>query len=92
LYYKSSTPQTTNTLDAHRTMRLRKPSFHLRIPQETSTAVVHAPGSQIGEVIEAEPDLLPVVPYSEGGPRTWGIPSLMGFWIAEAFGISQVGQ
>lgn len=64
--------------------------FRLRIPQETATTIVRTPGSEVEEVIEAEPDLLPVPPLADGGPRTWGVFSLLGFWIAEAFGISQV--
>jgi len=63
--------------------------FRLRIPKETTVATVRAPGSSVGEQIEAEPDMLPVPPLSEGGNRQWGIPSMLGFWIAEAFGISQ---
>lgn len=60
--------------------------FRWRIPKETTVATVRAPGSQVGEEIETEPDMLPVPPLSEGGNRTWGIPSMLGFWIAEAFG------
>jgi hypothetical protein len=72
-------------------MRFPDPrEFRMRIPRETGVASVKIDGSDTVEEIEAEPDLLPVPPLSEGGPRTWGIPSLLGFWIAEAFGISQV--
>ncbi|SJK98341.1 related to uracil permease [Armillaria ostoyae] len=40
------------------------------------------------EVIKCQPDLLPVPPLPEG-PRKWGAVHLAGYWIAEAFGISQ---
>ncbi|KAK0220003.1 NCS1 nucleoside transporter family [Armillaria fumosa] len=40
------------------------------------------------EVIRCQPDLLPVPPLPEG-PRKWGAVHLAGYWIAEAFGISQ---
>lgn len=65
------------------------PGVQLRIPRETAVTTVSVPGSTVGEQIEAEPDMLPVPPLSEGGNRQWGIPSMLGFWIAEAFGISQ---
>ncbi|KAK7463627.1 hypothetical protein VKT23_005566 [Stygiomarasmius scandens] len=41
-----------------------------------------------GEIIKASPDLLPVLPLPDG-PRRWGAFHLSGYWIAEAFGISQ---
>lgn len=63
--------------------------FRLRIPKETAVTTVRATGSSVGEQIEVEPDMMPVPPLSEGGNRQWGIPSMLGFWIAEAFGISQ---
>ncbi|KAF5374971.1 hypothetical protein D9758_000235 [Tetrapyrgos nigripes] len=39
-----------------------------------------------GEIIKATPDLLPV---PDGPRRQWGAWHLAGYWIAEAFGISQ---
>ncbi|TRM66390.1 permease [Schizophyllum amplum] len=41
-----------------------------------------------GEVIHCQRDLLPVAPLPEG-PRKWGAFHLLGYWIAEGFGISQ---
>ncbi|BGP13117.1 hypothetical protein JCM10213_000880 [Rhodosporidiobolus nylandii] len=40
-----------------------------------------------GVAIEAEPDMLPV-PLDDA-KRTWGTFTLTGYWVAEAFGISQ---
>ena len=60
---------------------LPKPSeFRLRIDRERTTSVVQVPGSQVGEEIEVEPDMLPIPPLSEGGDRTWGWIHLLGYW------------
>jgi NCS1 family nucleobase:cation symporter-1 len=67
-----------------------KLGFRLRIEQESSVATVVAPGSDVGEEIEAEPDMLPVPPLSQGGDRTWGWIHLLGYWVAEAFGVGAV--
>ena len=79
----------------------RPSEFRLRIHQEKTVSVVDVPGSQVGEEIEVEPDMLPIKPLSEGGDRTWGVVHLLGYWgmllmsyvvdgtVAEAFGISQ---
>ena len=58
-----------------------KPSeFRLRIDQERTVSVANVPGSAAGEVIEVEPDMLPIPPLSEGGDRTWGWIHLLGYW------------
>lgn len=75
-------PSPTNTMP--------KLGFRLRIEQESSVATVVAPGSDVGEEIEAEPDMLPVPPLSQGGDRTWGWIHLLGYWVAEAFGVGAV--
>ncbi|KAF9022735.1 hypothetical protein BDZ89DRAFT_195779 [Hymenopellis radicata] len=63
---------------------LRNPfeNFSWRIRAEESEAGVE------GQVIKCQPDLLPV-PHLPEGPRKWGAFHLTGYWIAEAFGISQ---
>lgn len=70
-------------------VHLRKPNFKLRIDKVTTTVTLSVPGSTQHDEVEVEPDMLPIPPLKDGGNRTWGIPSLLGFWIAEAFGISQ---
>ncbi|GAA5971372.1 hypothetical protein JCM11641_008327 [Rhodosporidiobolus odoratus] len=67
-----------------------------RIERETSSTVVGPDGSMFtpadgdkteGITLEAEKDMLPV-PLDDP-KRTWGTFTLTGYWVAEAFGISQ---
>ncbi|GAA6041680.1 hypothetical protein JCM8097_003081 [Rhodosporidiobolus ruineniae] len=67
-----------------------------RLEKETSGMMVAADGSVFipkdgerveGVEIQAQPDMLPV-PLDDP-KRTWGAFTLTGYWVAEAFGISQ---
>ncbi|PAV19525.1 NCS1 nucleoside transporter [Pyrrhoderma noxium] len=63
----------------------------LRIQKQTATFTASSDDQGRGQVIECEPDLVPVPPLGQPGSelRRWHWFHLMGYWIAEAFGVSQ---
>ncbi|KAH8117261.1 NCS1 nucleoside transporter family [Phellopilus nigrolimitatus] len=60
-----------------------------RIQKESVTFNADSEGS--GQAIECEPDLIPVPPLHQPGSelRRWHWFHLTGYWVAEAFGVSQ---